>query len=98
MSKLKDQLTVDKLKNYLENISVNGYGDMPIFLGEKTPLLENALGINFLEKKVLIRNRYYDRAIADNATKLKETIGKAISDYILNCGIVGMDIKEIEEQ
>lgn len=61
MSKIENQLTVNKLKKYLENLSVHGYGDMPIFLGRETPLLEDALGCNFLENKVLIRNRYYDR-------------------------------------
>lgn len=41
----KDQCTVKDLKELLNELSNNGYDNMPIFLGNKTPLL-NDVGIH----------------------------------------------------
>lgn len=35
----KDQCTVKDLKELLNELSNNGYDNMPIFLGNKTPML-----------------------------------------------------------
>lgn len=42
----KDQCTVKDLKELLDALSTNGYDNMPIFLGNKTPLLNDAICIS----------------------------------------------------
>ena len=44
----KEQCTVSYLKKILDNLYNEGYGDMPIFLGEETPLLEDSICIYYL--------------------------------------------------
>lgn len=43
----KDQCTVKDLKELLDELSTNGYDSMPIFLGNKTPLLNDAICISY---------------------------------------------------
>lgn len=92
------QMTVDKLLERLSNLSQNGYGNMPIFLGEKYPLLEDSTTISPYENKMWIRNTYYDE-------KMTEAIRKAICGmqdvhraYIADCYKAGRRIGERSEK
>lgn len=90
----KEICTVDTFKKILDVLSDIGYGNMPILLGNNTPLLNDSISINYIENKLLIRNTYYDKQFVDAATKLKEGIDKAIKDYITDCYHAGMNIRE----
>lgn len=68
---MDNQITVSKLLNILDELSTNGFGDMPVFLGENYPLLEDSISVNPRENKLQIRNTYYDE-------KMTEAIRKAI--------------------
>lgn len=93
---MDNQITVSKLLNILDKLSMNGFGDMPVFLGENYPLLEDSISVNPRENKLQIRNTYYDE-------KMTEAIRKAICGmedvhraYIADCYKAGrrMDEKE----
>lgn len=86
--------TVDEFKKILDSLSDGGFGSMPILLGTDTPLLEDSICINYLENKLLIRNSYYDKQLADAAEKLKNSISKDIKTYLSDCYCAGRDIKE----
>ena len=86
--------TVDDFKNILDSLSDHGFGSMPILLGTGAPLLEDSICINYLENKLLIRNSYYDKKLADAAEKLKDSINKDIKTYLADCYYAGRDIKE----
>lgn len=86
--------TVDEFKKILVSLSDGGFGNMPILLGTNTPLLEDSISINYLENKLLIRNSYYDKQLADAAEKLKDSISKDIKTYYADCYCAGRDIKE----
>lgn len=68
---MDNQITVSRLLNMLDELSMNGFGDMPVFLGENYPLLEDSISVNPRENKLQIRNTYYDE-------KMTEAIRKAI--------------------
>ena len=57
-------MTIDSLLGILTAISEAGHGSMPIFIGEKYPLLDSALIIDHLRDKLIIRNNYYDEKMA----------------------------------
>jgi hypothetical protein len=57
---MDNQITVSRLLNMLDELSMNGFGDMPVFLGENYPLLEDSICVNPRENKLHIRNTYYD--------------------------------------
>ncbi len=91
---MDNQITVSRLLNILDELSMNGFGDMPIFLGENYPLQENSISINLHENKLQIRNTYYDE-------KMTEAIRKAIYGmedvhraYIADCYKAGREMGE----
>ena len=43
---MDNQITVSRLLNMLDELSMNGFGDMPVFLGENYPLLEDSISVN----------------------------------------------------
>ena len=51
---MQEQMTVDSLLGLLNAISEAGHGSMPIFIGEKYPLLDSALTINHHRDKLII--------------------------------------------
>lgn len=82
---MDNQITVSQLVDILDDLSQNGFGDMPVFLGEKYPLLEDSISFNPHENKLQIKNTYYDE-------KMEEAIKKAINGmediyraYIIDC-------------
>lgn len=93
---MDNQITVSKLLNILDELSMNGFGDTPVFLGENYPLLEDSISVNPRENKLQIRNTYYDE-------KLTEAIRKAICGmedvhraYIADCYKAGRRMGEKE--
>ena len=90
----KEVCTVDTFKKVLDALSNHGYGNMPIFVGNDTPLLNDSIGIDYMRNKLLIRNTYYNKRLVDAASKLKDSIDKSISGYINDCYHAGMEIKE----
>lgn len=91
---MDNQITVSRLLNMLDELSMNGFGDMPIFLGENYPLQEDSISINLHENKLQIRNTYYDE-------KMTEAIRKAIYGmedvhraYIADCYKAGREMGE----
>lgn len=67
---MDNQITVSRLLNMLDELSMNGFGDMPVFLGENYPLLEDSISVNPSENKLYIRNTYYDEKMAEAIKKL----------------------------
>lgn len=68
----KDQCTVKDLKELLYKLSANGYDNMPIFLGNKTPLLNDAICISYaFDVGVYFKNTYYDKELVNTADQLK---------------------------
>lgn len=92
----KEICTVDSFKRIVVALSELGYGNMPIFLGNNTPLLKDSICINYIENQLLIRNMYYDKQLIDAAEKLKDRIGKDIECYLADCYRAGLEIKEDE--
>lgn len=93
---MDNQITVSKLLNILDELSMNGFGDMPIFLGEKYPLLEDSIGVNPHENKLQIRNTYYDEKMTEAMRKAINGMEDVHRTYIADCYKAGrgMDIKE----
>lgn len=79
-----EQVKVDDLRIFLESLSMNGHGDMPIFIGSY-PLLGDTVNINFMENEMRINNTYYDKKMAEAAQKMRETITNACTQYINDC-------------
>ena len=94
----KEKLTVDSFKKILNELSVHGYGDMPIVLSTDAPLLKDSIGINFMTNKLLIRNTYYDKKHIDAAKELKDNIDESIEHYLAECYRAAMNIKEEENE
>lgn len=92
----KEILTVNTLKKLLDALSDGGYGDMSIVLGRDTPILEDAIGVDYSENRLLIRNTYYDKQLADAAEELKISIGAAVKHYYAECYRAGMNVKGID--
>lgn len=90
----KETYTVDTLKKFLDVLSDLWYGNMPILFGNNAPLLNGSISINYIDKKLLILNTYYDKQLVDAATKLKDSIDKNIKVYLTDCYHAGIDIKE----
>lgn len=93
---MDNQITVSKLLNILDELSMNGFGDTPVFSGENYPLLEDSISVNPRENKLQIRNTYYDE-------KMTEAIRKAICGmedvhraYIADCYKAGRRMGEKE--
>lgn len=94
----KDQCTVKDLKELLNELSNNGYDNMPIFLGNKTPLLNDAICISYaFDVGVYFKNTHYDKELVNAADQLKNEIDVAVKKYITHCYYAGRDIKSDEE-
>lgn len=91
---MSKQITVNQLLNKLNTLSQNGYGDMPIFLGEKYPLLENSISISQYENKLRIRNTYYDEKMAEAIRKAVYGLDSIYRTYITDCCAAGVKIGE----
>ena len=89
----KDQMSVGSLKKLLDKLSDNGCDDMTIYLGDDTPLLEDAISLDYINKQLLLRNTYYDKTMVDAAREFKNAIDSAITDYIYKCYNAGRFIK-----
>lgn len=81
---MNEQIKVDDLKEFLESLSNNGYGNMPIFIGSY-PLLGDTVNINFMKNEMRINNTYYDEQMVKAMQKLRETITNACTQYINEC-------------
>ena len=81
---MNEQIKVDDLKEFLESLSNNGYGNMPIFIGSY-PLLGDTVNINFMTNEMRFINTYYDEQMVKAMRKLRETITNACTQYINEC-------------
>lgn len=89
----RKQLTVDSLKKILEEVSANGFGDMPIFLGKDTPLMDDAIGYRlYIDSRMTLHHPYYDEQMVDAAARFKNDIEVAIKKYISGCYKVNGDL------
>ena len=93
---MDNQITVSRLLNMLDELSMNGFGDMPVFLGENYPLLEDSISANLRENKLQIRNTYYDEKMAEAIKKAINGMEDVHRAYIADCYKAGrrMDEKE----
>nr|DAG73420.1 MAG TPA: hypothetical protein [Caudoviricetes sp.]DAM59111.1 MAG TPA: hypothetical protein [Caudoviricetes sp.] len=93
---MDNQITVSKLLNILDELSMNGFGDIPVFLGENYPLLEDSISVNPRENKLHIRNTYYDEKMAEAMRKAINGMEDVHRAYIADCYKAGrrMDEKE----
>ena len=91
---MSKQMTVDQLLEKLSSISRSGHGDMPIVLGEKYPLLDDAIGIWVSKNKLLIRNTYYDKKMAEALRKASENMKRVYRTYLDDCYKAGMEMEE----
>jgi hypothetical protein len=69
----------------LDELSMNGFGDMPVFLGENYPLLEDSINVNLHENKLQIRNTYYDEKMAEAIKKAINGMEDVYRAYIVDC-------------
>lgn len=91
-------IKVKDLKELLDSLSDNGYGDMPIYLGDKTPLLKDAVCIDFSCNTGLhFKNTYYNKELVDSANELKNTLDVAVKKYVSRCYNAGRNIKPVKE-
>lgn len=91
---MSKQITVNQLLNKLNTLSQNGYGDMPIFLGEKYPLSEDSISISQCENKLRIRNTYYDEKMTEAIRKAVYGLDSIYRTYITDCYAAGRKIGE----
>lgn len=92
-----DQCTVKDLKELLNHLSAIGYDNMPIYLGDKTPLLNTSICINYsFDAGMYFKNTYYDKELAKSAEELKDTVDVAIKKYVAHCYHAGRNIKPDE--
>lgn len=92
------QCTVKDLKKILDDLSARGYDDMPIYLGDKTPLLNDAICIGYsFDIGMHFNNTYYDKELVECANELKDAMDMAVSKYIFHCYYAGRNIKPDEE-
>lgn len=82
---MDNQITVSRLLNMLDELSMNGFGDMPVFLGENYPLLEDSINVNLHENKLQIRNTYYDEKMAEAIKKAINGMEDVHRAYIADC-------------
>lgn len=88
------QITVDELLKRLSIFSQNGYGDMPIFLGEEYPLLEDSITISPYENKLKIRNSYYNEKMVKALKKAASGLENVYRTYISDCYAAGYEVGE----
>lgn len=91
---MDNQITVSQLLNTLDELSMNGFGDMPVFLGEKYPLLEDSINANLHENKLQIKNTYYDEKMAEAIKKAINGMKDIYRAYIIDCYKAGRKIGE----
>ena len=93
---MDNQITVSRLLNMLDELSMNGFGDMPVFLGENYPLLEDSICVNPRENKLHIRNTYYDEKMAEAMRKAINGMEYVHRTYIADCYKAGRRMGEKE--
>lgn len=93
---MDNQITVSRLLNMLDELSMNGFGDMPVFLGENYPLLEDSISVNPRENKLHIRNTYYDEKMAEAMRKAINGMEDVHRTYIADCYKAGRRMGEKE--
>lgn len=91
---MDNQITVSKLLNILDELSMNGFGDMPVFLGENYPLQEDSISINPCENKLQIRNTYYDEKMTKAIRKAINGLESVHRTYIADCYAAGRKMGE----
>ena len=91
---MDNQITVSKLLNILDALSMNGFGDMPVFLGENYPLLEDSISVNPRENKLQIRNTYYDEKMTEAIRKAINGLESVHRTYIADCYAAGRKMGE----
>lgn len=91
---MDNQITVSQLLNMLDELSQNGLGDMPIFLGENYPLKDDSITINLNENKLQIRNTYYDEKMTKAIRKAINGLESVHRTYISDCYAAGRKIGE----
>lgn len=82
---MQEQMTVNALLSLLNTLSGAGYGDMPIFLDENYPLLNNTLTVDCRTNKLMIRNDYYDEKMGEALRKARDGLGEIYRNYIADC-------------
>lgn len=91
---MDNQITVSQLLNMLDELSQNGFGDMPIFLGENYPLKDDSITINLHENKLQIRNTYYDEKMTKAIRKAIYGMEDVHRAYIADCYKAGREMGE----
>lgn len=91
---MDNQITVIQLLNILDELSQNGLGDMPIFLGENYPLKDDSITINLNENKLQIRNTYYDEKMTKAIRKAINGLESVHRTYIADCYKAGREMRE----
>lgn len=91
---MDNQITVSQLLNMLDELSQNGFGDMPIFLGENYPLKDDSITINLHENKLQIRNTYYDEKMTKAIRKAINGLESVHRTYIADCYEAGRKMGE----
>lgn len=91
---MDNQITVSQLVDILDDLSQNGFGDTPVFLGESYPLLEDSISVNPHENKLQIRNTYYDEKMAEAIKKAINGMEDIYRAYIIDCYKAGREIGE----
>ena len=91
---MDNQITVSRLLNMLDELSMNGFGDMPVFLGENYPLLEDSISVNQCENKLHVRNTYYDEKMTEAMRKAINGMEDVHREYIADCYKAGRGMGE----
>lgn len=91
---MDNQITVSQLLNMLDELSQNGFEDMPIFLGENYPLKDDSITINLHGNKLQIRNTYYDEKMTKAIRKAINGLESVHRTYIADCYAAGRKIGE----
>ena len=78
------QLTVNSLRGILNEIAYEGYGDIP--------LMDDSIGYNLIDGRMMFRNTYYDEQMVDAAARFKNDIEVAIRKYISGCHKANSDL------
>lgn len=86
----KNQVTVDELLGLLNSISKSGHGDMNIFMGERYPLLSDAVCINLMSNELHIKNTYYDEKMEEAMRNARNNLKRVCRKYIADCYDAGI--------
>lgn len=95
------QCTVKELKEIFDRLSELGFGDMPIYLGTNTPLLDGAIHVDYDAAgagSLYIKNTYYDTELVNSMSKAIDGINAVIENYISDCYRAGKDIKPDDKE